>query len=367
MDQSGKCYCPFCQRALDGIVVVEDHVWLGRRCPEHGTVRTRLYNSPDYFAEALTPPALQGSPQKCLVVEITQRCDVGCVTCSASSILAGAEATARDVIENTISAARGVGANVVALSGGEPLMRADVWQIADAIHQAVPHVVLITSGRRFELDPTILEEIAARSRWLEIYLQFDSLDDEVLKAIRTPYMNADLRRQRLRLSISTGAATSAVCVVPADASEGSIGELATFCRSEGAAGITFQPLRRLGRFPKSAPTDSNLSTVDHVQSLALGALGVDGQPKPFAHQPFDMSVALVGASPSLTPQAFFSGPTNGTFRVATSSYWDLTNFFEPFTTSDPYYFMVDVGMPLNLRYFHDVRPRRFSPLKAKAS
>jgi uncharacterized radical SAM superfamily Fe-S cluster-containing enzyme len=286
------------------------------------------------------------------VVEVTQRCDVGCATCSASSIISGSEPELGDLVARASAAARKIGAGVIALSGGEPLMRPDIWEIADAFHRTVPKVVLITSGRNFETEPVILYEIAARSAWLEVYLQFDSLRDSILRSIRTPRTTAALRKLRLSLAVGTGAPTTAVCVVPPESAEESIGELAAYARSQGAAGITFQPLRQLGRFPVSSAGGTRLATIDYIQALALRAVGADVTvPTPFIQQPFDIAIAFLAEGRTSTSDLFFPQVMARRFRVATSSYWDYTNYFEPFATPGPFYFYTDTGSPLNTRYF----------------
>jgi hypothetical protein len=42
-------------------------------------------------------------------------------------------------------------------------MRRDVWEIADTLHTKIPKIVLITSGRRFESDPAILQHIGRKT------------------------------------------------------------------------------------------------------------------------------------------------------------------------------------------------------------
>jgi molybdenum cofactor biosynthesis enzyme MoaA len=334
------------------MVEVDEHVWLSRHCPDHGLIRTMLYGSLGYLTMAKTSMPPSGR-RRCLIVDVTERCDVGCKTCSASSTSLGSEKLAADLVRDAIASARVIGARVVALSGGEPLMRSDIWEVADAFHASIPKVVLITSGRNFESDPRILAEMGVRREWLEVYLQFDSLQDSVLKAIRTPQMNATLRRQRLGLAVATGAAITAVCVVPPDASEESIAEIAVFCRDEGAAGITFQPLRQIGRFPKMTNPSTTMTTVDYIQGVALRALlADDAVPKPFRQQPFDISLAFLAGSQTVLSDAFFGeGRPGHLFRVASSSYWDHTNYFEPFTRSGKFYFFSDSETPLNARYF----------------
>lgn len=354
MQPLGKCFCPYCKQVLVGHIEVDDHVWLARRCPEHGQVRTILYWSPSYFQLAVDQR--QAVPQKCLIVEVTERCDVGCATCSARSISIGKERSATAVVEGALADAGALGASVVALSGGEPLMRADLWTIVDALSAEFAKIVLITSGRNFENNAAILADLAARKDRLEVCLQFDSLDNEVLKAIRTPAMDAELRKTRLRLSVATGVPITAVCVVPPLASEQSVAELARFCRDEGAAGVTFQPLRQLGRFPSVTAVDSKMTAGDHIQALALQGLGIESDPVPFVQQPFDISVAMTDGVRLVNSDTFFQpAAAQPLFRVATSSYWDHNNYFAPLASAQPYYFSVGGGMPLNAWYFAEAR------------
>src|ERR1700676_2616052 len=127
MDWLGKCFCPICEQALPGRLLVDDHVWLTRRCPEHGLVKTMLFESPNYFAKAVALGRPRARQPRCLVIELTERCDQRCSTCSASSTVMGAEPTAQALVDRTFLEAAALSADVVALSGGEPLMRRDVW------------------------------------------------------------------------------------------------------------------------------------------------------------------------------------------------------------------------------------------------
>jgi uncharacterized radical SAM superfamily Fe-S cluster-containing enzyme len=351
MDWLGKCFCPICEQALPGRLLVDDHVWLTRRCPEHGLIKTMLFESPSYFGKAMAMSRTTGRQPRCLVIELTERCDQGCITCSASSTVMGAEETAEALIDRTFLQATALNADVVALSGGEPLMRPDVWEIADTLHTKIPKIVLITSGRRLESDPAILRHIRARAEWLELYLQFDSLRDNVLHSLRSVAVTSELRRRRLGLALDTGAAVSAVCVVPPNIPETDIGELTVFLREQGAAGVTFQPLRRLGRHPVITAASSRLGTVDFIQKMALEALSAGpDEAFPFAPQPYDISVSVVTGSAAANAGRFFwSGRVKG-FRVATASYWDYTNYFEPLASCGRYYFYMG-GQSLNARYF----------------
>ncbi len=351
MTDAGKCFCPQCQALLDGRLLIDDHVWLSRRCPRHGEVRTMLYHSPGYLAKALQVP--RTASKRCVIVEVTARCDVGCDTCSASSIFGGVDDDKAVVVKRALDAATAASADAVAISGGEPLMRSDLWEIVDAIHAVVPKIVLITSGRAMENDPNIARQMAARASWLEIYLQFDSLRQPVLKKLRSPLVTPELRRTRLAIAVGSGAAVTTVCVVCPDGEPEDIGELATVARSAGAVGITFQPLRQLGRHPTLDACDGALATIDYIQNLALTALGVSNPAvSPLPQQPFDIAIAnLSGDELSADLNFFVEHPRAGSFRVVTSSYWDATNYFSSLNLPSVCYFYSSVGHALNARYF----------------
>ena len=93
--------------------------------------------------------------------------------------------------------------------------------------------------------------------------------------------------------------------------------------------------------------------IDHIQRCALRGLGLEGyQPTPFEQQPFDITVTFVdGGLPLSQSQFFLERSAKTLFRVATSSYWDMTNYFAPFARSGLYFFYSSFGQPLNARYF----------------
>lgn len=156
MEQFGRCHCPVCLRTLNGHLLIDEHVWLVRECPDHGLVRTMLFDDPGFLTAArdLARNAEMAPRHTCVVVEVTDRCDQLCKTCSASSTMSGDERDASELIRSVLSQAHAIGADVVALSGGEPLMRRDLWEIVDAIHVSIPKIVIITSGRDFERTPS---------------------------------------------------------------------------------------------------------------------------------------------------------------------------------------------------------------------
>lgn len=344
MNFSGTSYCPECHALLQGHLDLNDQVWLVRYCPRHGEIRTLLFESLDYFRDALFAADHASSQPRdtCVVIDVTSRCDVGCATCSASSTDVGSDLPLLRFAEWTREVTQKTGARTIALSGGEPLMRSDIIELIDIAKQAADKVILITSGRGFELETgRLFQEFSRRSSWLEIYLQFDSLRDEVLAKLRGNTMTGSLRRQRLETAINAGVNLSAVCVIDPESNGDEIPKIISYLMDSGASGVTFQPLRQLGRFPCSREMANPLSTVDGLQRVALQAVGAQTQPRPFLQQPFDISVSWIKNGQEYQKSKFFMVDSEDAgFRIATSSYWDATNYFEPFSFQGPFYFFM---------------------------
>jgi uncharacterized radical SAM superfamily Fe-S cluster-containing enzyme len=362
MFNSGTACCPISGEVLFGSLRFGDGVRLARYSQAHGQFENLIYASEEYFDACVRSASQEmNRSEKCLVVEITDRCDVGCATCSACSVDDGKDEPGLALVAGVRSAVQACGANVVALSGGEPLMRDDIWIIADLIKAFTDRVVLITSGRGFETDQSILQEISERSEWLEVYLQFDSLNLETLRSMRTPSTTPSLRKNRLRLAVQTGAIVSAVCVVSDFTQDDEIKQLTEYLIANGAGGVTFQPLRELGRFPIKQSERDHLRTVDGIQRAALSTVFESNNPVPFSGQPFDMSVSwLNGTSAS---EFFVARSPRQDFRIATSSYWDFSNYFSPLTEGNPaYFFMRERGNQVRMlnRHYFDMNISEFS-------
>lgn len=81
-----------------------------------------------------------------VTIEITQRCPNRCIYCSSRSSSGKKEALDLDTIVQVIDDAALLGAKQINLSGGEPLLRADIVEIAEYVHAKGLVVRLYTSG-----------------------------------------------------------------------------------------------------------------------------------------------------------------------------------------------------------------------------
>src|SRR5207249_11411101 len=76
-------------------------------------------------------------------------------------------------------------ADVLQLSGGEPTLHPElVRMVRYAYEQPIQAVMVNTNGIRLAHDSRLVEELAAMRDRLEIYLQFDGLEERTYAALR---------------------------------------------------------------------------------------------------------------------------------------------------------------------------------------
>ena len=120
------------------------------------------------------------------LIEITSDCNLKCPMCFAESGPGGKHVdfeTYRRMVDRYVSL-EGV-ADVLQLSGGEPTLHPElVRMVRYAYEQPIQAVMINTNGVRLAHDPALVEELATMRDRLEIYLQFDGLEDASYTALR---------------------------------------------------------------------------------------------------------------------------------------------------------------------------------------
>lgn len=267
--------CHVCLRRVDAkIVFWGDEVVMLKRCPEHGAQRVVIADDIEYYRrcrEFLKPGETPrrfhtathfGCPYDCglcpdheqhsclTLVEITERCNLTCPTCYAeSSPSAGRHRSVAEVeaMLDAVVASEGE-PDVVQLSGGEPTLHPDFFEIvAAAKRRPIKHLMINTNGLRIASDPGFAERLAEHAPGLEVYLQFDSLRAEPLIRLR----GRDLREVRLRALErlnALGLATTLVVTLQKGLNDDEIGAILEFARRQPCVrGVTFQPTQIAGR------------------------------------------------------------------------------------------------------------------------
>ena len=324
--------CPHCYRKVDGKILIQDNkVLLRRWCPHHGGTTTLIADDAAYWRKAreqwIKPPEMPqkyqtpmrwGCPYDCglcpdheqhsclTVVEIADHCNLRCPVCYAGSGPDRQEVRSFEHVLKMLDAVvESEGEpDVVQLSGGEPTLHPDFFAILDAAKaRPIRHLMLNTNGVRIATDPDFAKRLADYRPAFEVYLQFDSLEEAPLRALR----GADLRRvreQALENLEAAGIDTTLVVTVQKGLNDHELGRLVDFAvAAPNVRGITLQPVQHAGRVEGMDPArdritltevrrkvleQTNVFTADdivpvpcHPDALAMGyALQLDGATVP---------------------------------------------------------------------------------------
>lgn len=268
--------CSECHRRVEAkILIKDDKVFMDKWCPAHGTERVLISDDVEYYRRCrevyIKPPEMPqqfntemkyGCPYDCglcpdhmqhsclSIIELTDHCNLRCPVCYAAS---GPERLTHRSFADVIKMLDAVVANegepdVVQLSGGEPTLHPQFWEILDAARaRPIKHLMINTNGIRLAQEPEFAARLASYGAGVEIYLQFDSLHADVLFALR----GADLtriRNQALEALNQHNISTTLVMTVKRGLNDGHIGEVIQFALQQPCVrGVTLQPIQDAGR------------------------------------------------------------------------------------------------------------------------
>src|SRR5947209_13166714 len=267
--------CETCLELVPAKVIIEDDkVFYLKRCRDHGVQKTLISDDLDYWRQQKLwikpgdrPLMAQtrteaGCPFDCglcpdheqhsclAIIEINEACNLACPVCFANATDIHGSHRPLAVIEAMLDAlVESEGEpDLVQLSGGEPTIHPDFFAILDAVkRRPIRHVMINTNGLRIAQDRAFVERLASYAPRLEVYLQFDSLNDDALVELRGAKL-ARIRREALEALEEVGLSTTLVAVVKRGVNDGEIGDIirhALTCKC--VRGLTFQPLQDDGR------------------------------------------------------------------------------------------------------------------------
>ena len=268
--------CSACRQRVEAKILIKDErVYMEKWCPEHGFERVLIADDAEYYRQCrelwIKPPELpqrfatrmtRGCPWDCglcpdhmqhscvTVLEITDHCNLRCPVCYAGSGPERPGCRSLDEVElmlDALVAAEGE-PDVLQISGGEPTLHPQFFDIlAAARRRPIRHMMVNTNGIELARDPDFARRLADFGPGLEVYLQFDSLDDGVLRQLR----GADLARinqRALERLNAAGVSTSLVVTLRKGLNDGEIGALIGHGLGQPCVrGITLQPIEDAGR------------------------------------------------------------------------------------------------------------------------
>jgi 7,8-dihydro-6-hydroxymethylpterin dimethyltransferase len=268
--------CSTCYRRIDAKIVFEDdHVFMLKRCPQHGFERVLIADDMDYYRRCrevfLKPPEMpdryntpikHGCPYDCglcpdheqhsclSLLEICDACNLSCPICYAQSGTHRTEFKPLEQINRMLDCicANEAEPDVVQISGGEPTLHPDFFSVLDAAkRRPIRHLMVNTNGIRIAQDEEFAQRLASYMPKFELYLQFDSLRRDPLIQLR----GADLRNTRekaLERLNRLGVSTTLVVTVERGVNDDELGLIVDFALQQPCVrGVTFQPVQQAGR------------------------------------------------------------------------------------------------------------------------
>ena len=267
--------CETCLVPVPAKIIIEDEaVYYLKRCRDHGVQKTLIADDLDYWRSQklwLKPGdrplhaqtrTEAGCPFDCglcpdheqhsclAIVEINSACNLACPVCFADAEdMHGGHlplATIEKMLDALVTSEGEP--DLVQLSGGEPTLHPQFFEILDAVkRRPIRHVMINTNGIRIAQDPTFVERLASYAPRLEVYLQFDSLDDDALVNLRGARLTR-VRQQALEALEQVGLSTTLVAVVKRGVNDHEIADIITHALQwKCVRGVTFQPVQDAGR------------------------------------------------------------------------------------------------------------------------
>ncbi len=267
--------CETCLVPVPAKVIIENGiVFYLKRCREHGVQKTAISDDVDFWLARpawLKPGDRPLAPQtrtelgcpfdcglcpdheqhSCLaIVEINQACNLACPVCFADAT--DVHGTHRPLAEvehmlDALVASEGE-PDLVQLSGGEPTIHPQFFEILDACKaRPIRHVMINTNGVRIAQDRAFVDRLASYAPRLEVYLQFDSLDDTALMDLRGAKL-ARVRQAALENLEAVGLSTTLVAVVKKGVNDSEVAAIVRHALEWSCVrGVTFQPVQDAGR------------------------------------------------------------------------------------------------------------------------
>lgn len=277
--------CPVCLRRIPAALDTEkENVFLRKRCPDHGDFSCLVWEgAPDLHAWTSSRFPLSGPentppddcPRSCglcefheqrsctVVVEVTERCRLGCPVCFADAG-SGDEpdfATLETLLRKIRDRAEGA---ILQLSGGEPTERSDLPELLRlASGLGFPGIQLNTNGLRLAEEPGYARRLReAGLGW--VFLQFDGLRETTHLALRGRHLGA-VKTDALRACAGAELGVVLVPTLQWGVNDDEIGDIVRYGLSlfPTVRGVHFQPLSFFGRYP-DPPRDETRLTLPRI-------------------------------------------------------------------------------------------------------
>jgi 7,8-dihydro-6-hydroxymethylpterin dimethyltransferase len=285
--------CPSCHQVVPAAIIARgQRIYFRKRCPEHGLREDFICSDRNWFDryDFALPARLpkqtyvepkRGCPLDCglcsdheqhtcvAVIEITDGCNLTCPMCYANSAPGKSHRSYEDVCKaiDRIVAAEGR-ADVVQLSGGEPTLHPQFFDILDyAVSQPIDYVMINTNGLRIATDKAFIDRLATYGNRVEVYLQFDGFRPEISTQLRGANI-LDKKLQAIEHIGAVGLNVTLVTTLQAGVNDDQYGQLIDFAATRPfITGLSLQPATYSGRYYLPEEIERRITFPDVIRGL----------------------------------------------------------------------------------------------------
>jgi uncharacterized radical SAM superfamily Fe-S cluster-containing enzyme len=288
--------CEECLALVETKIIFENkNVYYLKYCPIHKEHKTLVSTDYEYYKQCRENGVVSNKPYKAKyevnkgcpydcglcteheqhtamgIVEILDECNLRCPTCISASHPGAGKIKSISEVEKMFDTlvAYETNPDLLMISGGEPTIHPNIFEILDvAKTKNIKHIMLISNGVRIANDIDFVNRLKDYKKNFEIYLQFDSLNQEVLKDIRGENLS-DIRLQAIRNLEAAQIHSTLICVVKKGVNEFEMNDVINFAlQFKYIRGVTFQPCKITGRNDRF-DKDTNYITLSEVREGIL--------------------------------------------------------------------------------------------------
>lgn len=290
--------CPVCLKKIGAAYTVKDDaVWFEKNCDEHGDFDIPIWSDVESFEKWNRPNPSQppfnpvnqsenGCPYDCglctshlqatccVLLEVTQRCDLVCPICYASSGKRSDGPNFDKIMGWYDMLLKQGGPFNIQLSGGEPTQRDDLPTIIKAgKEKGFTFFQLNTNGIRIADDLDYLLKLV-NAGLNTVFLQFDTLISDKCKELRGSDI-IEKKKQAIRNCTKAGVGVVLVSTVKKGCNDSDVGEILEYAASNmpTVRGVHFQPMSYFGRFDKIPSGDDRITIPELLSEIETQSKG----------------------------------------------------------------------------------------------
>lgn len=278
--------CPFCLEAIDAQVFERDgEVWMDKNCSSHGRFSALLSSDVRHYIESALPaiqgasccgsgcgaptlaageeqiPAMDSAPwinHSCtILIEIIERCNLSCPTCFAGStpqhskLMSMKEFTRQ--VDQLVAGGKS-GADMIQLSGGEPTIHPQFFEMVDLLFErGFKQVCINSNGLKLARSAFAARLVSSMDKHpgvrLAVYLQFDGFEDNTYAVLRGRKDLLDIKQRALANCMANNITVHPVMTLTRGVNDHEVGDFVQLAVDNPTLkNVVIQPAMYSGRY-----------------------------------------------------------------------------------------------------------------------